>query len=116
MLVDSATGASVSAIKAGIATQLGLKSHGITKIATPSDGAHQCPLYDIDILFPVHQLVTKNVRVIESAFEGQNIDGLIGRDILKLGLMVYTDRVKKVAHVDGLQIPSNLLTRSLITE
>ncbi|MDI6592044.1 MAG: hypothetical protein QME61_03900 [Patescibacteria group bacterium] len=31
-----------------------------------------------------------NVRVIEGIFEGQNIDGLIGRDILKLGLFVYT--------------------------
>lgn len=88
MIID--TGASVSAIKKGIATQLGLKAHGITKISTPSNGAHQCFLYDIDILFPVHHLVIENVRVIESAFEGQNIGGLIGRDILKLGLLVYT--------------------------
>lgn len=88
MLID--TGASVSAIKRGIATQLGLKAHGITKISTPSNGAYQCPLYDVDIIFPVHHLVIGNVRVIESAFEGQNIDGLIGRDVLKLGLLIYT--------------------------
>lgn len=88
MLID--TGASISAIKKGIAAQLGLKPHGITKIATPSNGAFQCSLYDIDILFPVHHLVIGNVRVIEGIFEGQNIDGLIGRDILKLGLLVYT--------------------------
>lgn len=88
LLID--TGASVSAIKKGIAAQLGLKPHGITKIATPSDGAFQCSLFDVDILFPVHHLVIKNVRVIEGIFKGQNIDGLIGRDILKLGLFVYT--------------------------
>jgi predicted aspartyl protease len=88
MLID--TGASISAIKKGIATQLGLKPHGITKIATPSNGAFQCPLYDIDILFPIHHMVITNVRVIEAIFEGQNIDGLIGRDILKLGLFIYT--------------------------
>jgi predicted aspartyl protease len=88
MLID--TGASVSAIKTGIATQFGLKAHGIAKIATPSNGAHECPLYDVDILLPVHHLEIKNVRVIESALEGQNIDGLIGRDILRLGLFVYS--------------------------
>lgn len=88
MLID--TGASLSAIKEGIASHLGLKAHGITKIATPSDGSYQCSLYDVDILFPVHHLVVPNVRVIESAFEKQNIDGLIGRDILKIGLLVYT--------------------------
>ncbi|NQU82515.1 MAG: aspartyl protease family protein [Parcubacteria group bacterium] len=88
MLVD--TGASVSAIKKGVADQLGLKPHGLTKIATPSHGAHECPLYDVDILFSTHHTGIRNVRVIESAFEGQNIDGLIGRDILKLALLVYT--------------------------
>lgn len=88
MLID--TGASISAIKKGFAEQLGLKAHGITKIATPSNGAFQCPLYDVDIVFPNHRIIIANVTVIESAFEGQNIDGLIGRDILKLCLMVYT--------------------------
>jgi predicted aspartyl protease len=88
MLID--TGAAVSAVKKGIAAQLRLKPHGITKIATPSNGAFQCPLYDVDILFPAHHIVIGNVRVIEGIFEGQNIDGLIGRDILKLGLFVYT--------------------------
>lgn len=88
MLID--TGASISAIKKGFADKLRLKLHDITKIATPSNGAYECPLYDVDILFPVHQIIIKNVGVIEATFEGQDIDGLIGRDILKLGLLVYT--------------------------
>lgn len=88
MLID--TGASVSAIKRGIASQLGLKPHGLTKISTPSDGAFQCPLFDVDIFFPIHRMAVGNVRIIEAVLEGQNIDGLIGRDVLKLGLLVYT--------------------------
>lgn len=88
MLID--TGASISAIKKGFAERLSLKLHDITKIATPSNGAYRCPLYDIDILFPAHQVAIKNVGVIEATLEGQDIDGLIGRNILKLGLFIYT--------------------------
>lgn len=88
LLID--TGASISAIKKGFAEKLRLKLHDITKIATPSNGAYECPLYDIDIIFPIHQIIIKNIGVIEAAFEGQDIDGLIGRDVLKLGLLIYS--------------------------
>ena len=88
MLVD--TGASVSAIKSGVAQKLGLTSHGITKIATASHKDFECPLYDVDLFFPNHKIAIANVVVFETNFEGQNIDGLIGRDILKNGLMIYS--------------------------
>lgn len=88
LLID--TGASISSIRTGIANQLGLTPHGTTKIATPSDHSYQVPLYDVDVLFRTHQIRIQNIRVIESPLKGQNIDGLIGRDILQLGVLIYT--------------------------
>ncbi|MBM4177238.1 aspartyl protease family protein [Candidatus Gribaldobacteria bacterium] len=88
MLID--TGASVSAIKKGVAQKLNLEPHGITRIATPSHKEFECPLYDVDLLFPNHKIAVANITAIESEFEGQAIDGLIGRDVLKNGLMIYS--------------------------
>lgn len=57
---------------------------------TSSHKEYECPLYDIDLLFPNHKIAVANITAIESDFEGQRIDGLIGRDVLKNGLMIYS--------------------------
>ena len=88
MLID--TGASASAIKVGIAKDLNLKPHGTINIATASHHNVVCPTYDVDIVFKLHKVVVQNVHVFESNFEGQTIDGLIGRDILNQGMLIYT--------------------------
>lgn len=88
MLID--TGASASAIKTGIAKDLKLTPHGTINIATASHHNVICVTYDVDIVFQLHKVTVQNVRVFESSFEGQTIDGLIGRDILCQGILVYT--------------------------
>ena len=88
MLID--TGASASAIKVGIAKELNLTPHGTINIATASHHNVVCATYDVDLVFQLHKVVVQNVRVFESNFEGQTIDGLIGRDILGQGILIYT--------------------------
>lgn len=88
MLID--TGASASAIKTGIARDLDLTPHGTITISTASHRDVVCPTYDVDIIFQLQRVIVPNVRVFESNFEEQAIDGLIGRDILSRGILVYT--------------------------
>lgn len=87
MLID--TGASASAIKTGIAKELGLTPHGTISISTASHKSHVCLTYDIDLIFSIQRVGVQNIRVFETKFEGQNIDGLIGRDVLRLGVLIY---------------------------
>lgn len=87
MLID--TGASASAIKTGIARELGLTPHGTISISTASHKSHVCLTYDVDLIFSIQRVGVQNVRVFETKFEGQNIDGLIGRDVLRLGVLIY---------------------------
>jgi predicted aspartyl protease len=87
MLID--TGASASAIKTGIAKELNLRPHGTITISTASHKSVICLTYDVDITFKIQKVAVLNVRVFESNFEGQPIDGLIGRDILSQGLLIY---------------------------
>lgn len=88
MLID--TGASASAIKTGIARDLNLTAHGTITISTASHREVVCPVYDVDLIFPIQRVVVPNIRVFETTFEGQPIDGLIGRDILGRGILIYT--------------------------
>ena len=86
-LID--TGASGSCIKPEIVSALGLVSRGITQIATPSTKAHPCSVYDVSLHFP-HGVVVPTVAVIETPLEGQNIQCLIGRDVLAYGILIYS--------------------------
>lgn len=88
MLID--TGASHSMVDKKVIEKLGLKPHGAIKICTPSSTDHEVRTFDVDIIFPHHNNARMaNIIVSESDFSSQNIDGLIGRDILKIGLLVY---------------------------
>jgi len=87
MLID--TGASCTAIDTAIAPFLGLVSHGISKVQTPS-GEKDHPRFDIDLNFATHNFSIHNLNVIEADLkQRQGIDGLIGRDVLKNALLVY---------------------------
>lgn len=88
MLID--TGASASAIKIGIARELNLTPHGTITISTTSHRSVVCATFDIDLIFPRQKVGAQNVRVFESNFQGQPIDGLIGRDILGKGILIYS--------------------------
>ncbi|MBI3626445.1 aspartyl protease family protein [Candidatus Uhrbacteria bacterium] len=92
MMID--TGASSSVISVGVADRLGLVQHGVGTISTPSTGksGHSCPIFDVDLYLPTLEKKIRNLRVMESDLTAQQIDGLIGRDVLRDGLLVYSGR------------------------
>ena len=85
MMID--TGASNSVIQTGIAQQLGLQPVGTVGINTPSSENVQCLQYLVRLLLPKGLVAV--VLVTEAPLNGQNIQGLIGRDLLQHGVLVY---------------------------
>ena len=83
------TGASSTVIKEGISKELNLKSRGVTNISTPSCSQYETVTFDVAIIFPQHNIVRPIVTVIEAPLERQNIDCLIGRDLLKDAILIY---------------------------
>lgn len=84
-LID--TGASATVIQQGMASQLGLNPVGITHIHTPSSTNVRCFEYSVRLL--ISSSVTVEATVIEAPLQGQNIQCLIGRDVLAHGVLVY---------------------------
>ncbi|MDR3000534.1 MAG: retroviral-like aspartic protease family protein [Fibromonadaceae bacterium] len=85
-LID--TGASCSALSSAVIKQLALEPVGESLMNTPSHSKVPCKIFDIRMIMPDNVRV-KSVLVIEAPLEGQNIQCLIGRDILGLGILVY---------------------------
>ncbi|MDP2788476.1 MAG: retroviral-like aspartic protease family protein [bacterium] len=81
------TGATGTVIREDIVQQLKLNPVGITFINTPSSTNVQCYEYLIRLLFP-NNVVTESV-VIAAPLQGQHIQCLIGRDVLRHGVLVY---------------------------
>ena len=86
-LID--TGVSATVIQHGIAYRLGLKPVGQIEMNTPSSTNVPCYTYAIRVVFPNNVLVG-GITAVQAPLEGQNIEALIGRDILRLGVLVYT--------------------------
>ena len=85
-LID--TGAGGTCIKPEIVKTLGLVPRGVTQIATPSTKAHPCDVYDVS-LHLANGVTVPTIAVIEAPLEGQNIQCLIGRDVLAYGTPIY---------------------------
>lgn len=85
-LID--TGASHSVIQEEIAKTLGLRPVGAIKINTPSSKDHECYQYFIKMLLPKHNLAYEGTFTA-TPLEGQNIQCLIGRDVLAHGTLIY---------------------------
>lgn len=86
-LID--TGARSTVIKQGIAQQLGLVPRGIVDISTPSCPSHRCQTYDVGIVFVGFHVGIPLITVIEAPLQRQNIQCLIGRDVLSKGIFIY---------------------------
>ncbi len=84
-LID--TGASVSVIQQGLAQQLGLQPVGIVYVNTPSSENVHCYQYALRFIFP--NRVIFQTTAIEARLQGQNIQCLLGRDLLSHGVFVY---------------------------
>ena len=86
-LID--TGASGTCVNPEIVSRLQLVSRGITQIATPSTKAHPCNVYDVSLHLP-NGVTVPTAPVLETPLEGQNIQCLIGRDVLAHGILIYS--------------------------
>ncbi|MBI3319407.1 MAG: retroviral-like aspartic protease family protein [Candidatus Omnitrophica bacterium] len=86
-LID--TGASATAVKPEVIRQLQLMPRGVANIATPSSAAHPCNVYDVSLVF-ANGVGLPVITVIEVPLEGQVIQGLIGRDVLTHGILIYS--------------------------
>ncbi|MEK6915564.1 MAG: hypothetical protein AABW89_03425 [Nanoarchaeota archaeon] len=85
-LID--TGASNCVVKKEIPEQLKLEPTGIIKINTPSSKEHECYQYFMRMLIPAHGL-TYQGPFIGAPLDGQEISGLVGRDLLKHSILIY---------------------------
>lgn len=85
-LID--TGASACVIKKEIPEALGLEPTGVTKISTPSSKDCECYHYFMRMLIPAYGLIYEG-PFISTPLEGQDISSLIGRDVLKSGILIY---------------------------
>ena len=81
------TGARRTVIRASLVTQLNLKPVGTTLISTPSSTNVHCYEYLARLVLP-HNVIVESV-VIAAPLEGQNIQCLIGRDVLRHGIFIY---------------------------
>lgn len=94
LLID--TGASGTTICSSVMARFSMPPTGQVPVYTPSTGSTPVPmdLYDVNLYFmfpngnvPPHPIDT--VPVMSADFQAQNIDGLIGRDILQRGSLIY---------------------------
>jgi predicted aspartyl protease len=81
------TGATGTVIREDLVSSLGLKPVGATLINTPSSTNVLCYKYLTRLLLP-HNVIIESV-VIAAPLQGQHIQCLIGRDILRQGVFIY---------------------------
>jgi predicted aspartyl protease len=92
-LVD--TGASCTCVDPSIIQQLKLTPTGATGVHTPSTAGNSvtCNMYDVQVIVPgLNGKLLCNVEslaVVEASLKAQNLDALIGRDILALATLIY---------------------------
>ena len=91
LLID--TGASHTNLCHSVITQLGLQSRSMVPVRTPSTGQTpvDMPTYDVRIFIPSPgtALLRDPWPVIGADFTTQGIQGLLGRDLLAIGLLTY---------------------------
>lgn len=85
-LID--TGASQTSLQTGTAAKLGLKPVGVVSVNTPNSTNVQCEAYAVGLVFP-NGVGIDGITVIELPLTGQNIECLIGRDVLSQAVLVY---------------------------
>jgi len=82
------TGATGTVISKGLASTLDINPVGTTLINTPSHTNVNCYQYDVQLVFP-NNVNIATIVVTEASLQGQHIQCLIGRDILKYGVLIY---------------------------
>lgn len=90
------TGSAGTVIRHGIAQALGIHPVGTALMSTPST---QTPVttdvYNVGLAIRNHPVAIPQAVVIEATLGGQNLDCLIGRDILQHGVLVYLGHINQ---------------------
>jgi predicted aspartyl protease len=87
------TGATGSVINPAIVQQLGLQPVGAVNISTPSSASVPCYQYSVRLLFP-NNLIFETIAT-EIPLKGQQIQCLVGRDVLAHCVLVYTGYINQ---------------------
>ena len=83
------TGASGTVVTPALIQQLGLRPVGVTSMNTPSTTKPmRAPQYHLSLVFP-NGVSVPSLIGIEAPLGGQHIECLIGRDVLKHGVLTY---------------------------
>ena len=84
------TGATSTVITPQIAQHLGLQPVGQISMVTPTtNNPIVSNQYAVDLHFPINGVQVRNIIVTEAGLIGQHIQCLIGRDVLRHGVLVY---------------------------
>ncbi|MGZ5492916.1 MAG: retropepsin-like aspartic protease [Thermoanaerobaculia bacterium] len=89
------TGAHTTVISPETVRQLGIQPVGTVQIKTP--GPPQpliCRRFHVNMYFP-EDYVVENLFVIEASMSGLPYQCLIGRDVLKLGVLLYAGKTNQ---------------------
>jgi len=81
------TGATGTVLRPDLIRRLGLKPVGVTFIHTPSSTNIRCLQYLTRLVFPSNVVV--ETVAIEAPLQGQHIECLVGRDVLRHGVFIY---------------------------
>lgn len=87
------TGATGTVIKAKLIEALKIKPVGVVTINTPSSTGVKCHQYFVKLLLPNN--VQIEAAVIAAPLKDQHIQCLIGRDILRHGVFIYTGYINQ---------------------
>jgi len=89
------TGATSSVINPDIVKALGISPTGTTKINTPSDCGVDCNQYNLSFVFP-NGVILESSDVVEAPLTGQPIQCLLGRDLLRHGVLIYNGYMQQI--------------------
>jgi hypothetical protein len=89
------TGASSSVVNPEVIRNLGISPTGRVKINTPSDCGVDCNQYKLAFAFP-NGVVMESSDVIEAPLVGQPVQCLLGRDILRHGVLIYNGYMQQI--------------------
>ena len=92
-LID--TGATSSVVNPSVISGLAISPIGKVKISTPSDTDVECNQYKLAFVFP-NRVIIEVSDVVEAPLQGQPIQCLLGRDILRYGVFIYNGYMQQI--------------------
>jgi hypothetical protein len=83
------TGDTGTCVQQGLLAPLGLQPTGVVPIVTPTTTQqHTCPVYFARLTMP--KGLWLEIPIVEAPLQGQPIQALLGRDVLRHGHLIYS--------------------------